>query len=274
MGDSARDRMLTAIRAWMIELERYPGWREWQRKRFGYTLYFDDPLPMPFQEGPGDFVFSREIEKQHAALLGYLGLLTTIESLKQCEYYFRRYPFNGLPVSRHDHITNICEMYFGRFYEFRERLKKYLNSVTEVVSNGRFKVGPYIKAFDRVFDQELRARHSVHHHERFEDIAINRVYLTDVISTGRTDDGGWRREHLVAYRKLANEWAQRVQRRSQLMEEFLEAVAEATVSNCRFLSDLLAANLPTSPSVTSASVDVGSDSKGIGPQQDSQRLRH
>ena len=254
MGDTARDRMGTAIRAWIAELENYPGWREWRRKRFGYTMYFDDPFPALVQEKLGDFKFSDEIEEQHAVAFGCLGLSETINALKESEYYFRGYPFRGLPVSRHSHITTVCEMYFGRFYEFRERLKKYLNAVAAIAPNGGFNVGAYIKAFDRMFGQELRARHSVHHQQRFEDIAIDRVFLTDVISTNRTEDRGWKKEHLAAYRKLANEWARRVRRRSQSMEEFLESVAGATLSNCSFLSDLLAANLPTSPSATSESV--------------------
>jgi hypothetical protein len=189
-----------------------------------------------------DFKFSEEVTKQHAVIYGYLRLSETINALKECEYYFRRYPFHGLPVSRHSHITNVCEMYFGRFYEFRERLKKYLNAVKMLAPAGSFDVGAYINSFDRAFDQELRARHSVHHDSRFDDIAIDRVFLTDVMSTSRTEDKGWKTEHLAAYRKLANEWARRVRRRSQSMEEFLEAVAGATLSNCSFLSDLVSAS--------------------------------
>jgi hypothetical protein len=38
--------------------------------------------------------------------------------------------------------------------------------------NHDLEVGKFIKNFDRVFDRELRARHSIHHHKRFEDVAI------------------------------------------------------------------------------------------------------
>jgi hypothetical protein len=242
MEDTARDRMGRTIRAWIEELESYPGWRGWQRKRLRHTMYFDDPFSELAQETLGDFSFLDEVEKQHAVVLGYLRLSETINALKECEYYFRRYPFRGLPVSRHSHITNVCEMYFGRFYEFRERLKKYLNDVAELAPNASFNVGAYVKGFDREFGRELRARHSVHHWQRFEDITIDRVFLTEIIST---DDRVGKREHLAAYRKLANEWAWRVRQRGQRMDQFLEAVAEATLANCSFLADLLAANLPT-----------------------------
>jgi hypothetical protein len=40
----------------------------------------------------------------------------------------------------------------------------------------------------------------------------------------------------VAYRKFTREWAQRVVRRGEKMNEFLEAIARATLSSCEFLS--------------------------------------
>jgi len=241
LGNTARDRILMAIDAWTAELKSYPGWKEWQRERIRHTLYFDDPYPASAQERLNDFKFSDEVEKQHSITYGFLGLSETITALKECEYYFRRYPFRGLPVSRSSHVTNVCEMYFGRFYEFRERLRKYLKAVAALAPASSIKIGAYIRAFDRIFDHEIRARHSVHHHHRFDDIAIDRVFLTDSLATNRAEDRERKKEHLAAYRKVANEWALRVQRRSQSIEEFLEAVAEATLSNCCFLSDLISA---------------------------------
>ena len=41
-------------------------------------------------------------------------------------------PFAAFQFYRHAHITNVCEMYFGRFYEFKERLKKYFNTIKAV----------------------------------------------------------------------------------------------------------------------------------------------
>ena len=241
MEKTQRDRMYNAIGAWLIELEDYPGWKDWRRKRITHTLYFDDPFPMPSENLEDEFNFSDEIEKQHAVVFQYLGLEQAIFSLKDCEFYFRRYPFRGLPVSHHNHITNICEMYFGRFYEFKEKLKKYFTAVKEAAPNHGLDIGAFIKLFEKTFDQELRARNSVHHHRRFEDIAIDRVFLMESFSTGH-EDKGWRQEHFTAYRKLAGEWAQRVRQRGAKMDEFLEATAAATLANCSFLSALLSAN--------------------------------
>jgi hypothetical protein len=234
MEKTHKDRMSSAIRAWIIDLDQYPGWRKWKHKQVGYTLHFDDPLFSHSHEKM--FVFSEEIERQHVVISQYIALQSTILSLKDCEYYFRRYPFpQKNEVSHHDHITNVCEMYFSRFYEFKERLKKYFNAVKVASPASNLDAGIAIKHFEKMFDQELRARNNIHHDSRFQDIAIDRVYLTGIVSAEPTGKG-WKVEHRTAYRKLAKEWAKRVQRRGKKMDEFMEAVAAISLSQCGFLT--------------------------------------
>jgi hypothetical protein len=175
-------QMLSAVSRWLEWLEEYPGWKEWNRRKLRLTLHQED-WDERAKGAPEESVFSVEVDKQHQVVFQYLGLYQTLQALIDCEYYFRRYPFNGLPVSHHDHLTNICEMYFGRFYEFRERLKKYLNAVNGTLKNKDLDVGALIKHFDKLFDDELRARNSVHHHQRFADAAIDRVYLATALFT-------------------------------------------------------------------------------------------
>ena len=55
------------------------------------------------------------------------------KNLRQCEFYFRRYPFRGMPVSKADHIRNICEMYFAQFYVMRSRIKTCLNLMSDLL---------------------------------------------------------------------------------------------------------------------------------------------
>jgi hypothetical protein len=234
MTETQRNRMSNAIRVWMKNLEDVAGWKEWRRKRVHKTLQFADPFLTEPQTMESNFVFSDMIEKQHAVVIQYLGLQQTIESLKECEYYFRRFPFRGLPVTRYGHITNVCEMYFSRFYEFRERTKKYFEAVKTAAPNHSLEIGKFIKLFDKTFYQELRARNGVHHHSRFEDIAIDHLLLTESISLNG-GDWGWKSEHMIAYRKLVGEWTQRVRDRGSKMDEFLEAIAAATLSACVFL---------------------------------------
>lgn len=234
MAETDRDRMSDAIRVWMVNHENEPGWKEWRQKRIASTLYFDDPFPLETQPAEEDFVFSDVIEKQHAVVIQYLYLQHTISTLKECEYYFRRFPFRGLPVTRYGHLTNVCEMYFSRFYEFKERMKNYFDAVKAAAPDHGLEIGKFIKLFEDTFKQELSARNSVHHHRRFEDIAIDRVFLTESISLN-DQDRRWKRGHMVAYRKVVDEWVQRVRVRSSRMDEFLEAIAKATLSTCTFL---------------------------------------
>lgn len=217
----------------MIDLNDYPGWKEWKRRQIANTLSFNDEFSRT--EKLGDFIFPENINKEHAVVLQYLGLVESIDLLKECEYYFRRYPFRGLPVSFHSHITNVCEMYFNRFYEFRERTKSYFKAVEAATPNVSVKAGAFIKAFDKEFDQELRARHRINHHRRFEDVSIDNVFLTGLL-TKRLEGKGLRHEHLAAYRKASREWAKRVRQRVSKMDEILEAIAAVTLVNCSFLS--------------------------------------
>lgn len=254
--------MLDAAVEWMKWLEDYPGWREWRSARVRHALYEDDFLPNSVEEQPHEFVFSDVVERQHSVVLQYLRLQQTTTSLKECEYYFRRFPFRGLPVTHSDHITNICEMYFGRFYEFRERLRKYLNALASAAPTHRIDVGRFIKVFDKEFDGELRARNSVHHHERFEDQAIDRVFLAHVASTGRSGNG-WEAERQAAYRKVTREWVARVRRRASKLDEFMEAAAQLTLISCDFLST------PTPPYVAKSQPpsDDQTLKPGAGPSQ-------
>lgn len=226
--------MLSAISLWMVDLEEYPGWREWNHQKVKKTLFSGDLPEGDVREGPDQFLFSEELELQHGVVFQFLGLHKTLDSLKACEYYFRRYPFRGLPVSHFDHLTNVCEMYFGRFYEFRERLKNYLNALDAALPDRKIDIGKFIKRFDKSFDQELRARNSVHHHQRFADLAIDRVFLADTLSA-QNADAVWLAERNAMYRAFTREWVDRVRRRSSAVDEFLEATARATLKFCDFL---------------------------------------
>ncbi|MDX9684330.1 hypothetical protein QMK56_22860 [Pseudomonas protegens] len=227
--------MLEAVYEWIDRLDSYPGWREWNRKKFDRALFDDEWLSDEGREPLDDFNFSAAVNEQYAVVYQYLGLHQTIHALRDCEYYFRRYPFRGLPVSHSDHITNVCEMYFGRFYEFRERLKNYLRALDASLPSHQVEVGKYIKLFDKEFDQEIRARNSVHHHQRFTDQSIDRIFLTHTLS--RVPTGiGWKEERERAYRKVTREWVARVRSRAAKIEEFLEATSAFALSHCGFLS--------------------------------------
>ncbi len=232
-SSTAKDRLSQAIRDWMQKMQEYPGWKEWKHSQIGYTLRFDDEF-MTAQRSSEDFKFSLELEKEHAVLTSYLELLSTVEALRDVEWYFRRFPFSGTPISRGSHLRYCCEMYFGRFYQFRERLKRLSFSVKDAAPDHGLDFGKFIKLFDKEFEQEIRERHGVHHHEAFDDVAISRIALLEI--TDRPDKRvPHKPPYQSHYRKTAKEWAERTKRRAKVLDKFVEAVAAALLRVCPFL---------------------------------------
>jgi len=229
----AQERISNAIRDWMHTLQEYPGWREWKRSQIGYTLNFDDDF-MPPKEAIEEFKFSPKLELEHAVVTSYMELVSTANALRDVEWYFRRYPFSHAPVSRESHLRYCCEMYFGRFYQFRERLKKLSKAVKNAVSDHGLDFGKLIKRFDKEFDQEIRARHGIHHHEAFDEVAISRIALLELTDTSSGPQRG-RKAYQTHYRKTANHWASRTRHNSKTLDQFVEAVADALLKVCPFL---------------------------------------
>lgn len=232
-SSSAQERMSYAVGDWIHKMQAYPGWHEWKRSQIGYTLNFDDEF-MHTEKFPEEFKFSLEIEREHAVLTLYLDLLSTANALRDVEWYFRRHPFSGAPVSRESHLRYVCEMYFGRFYQFRERLKGLSIAVKKLAPDHGLDFGKFIKTFDKEFDQEIRARHGIHHHVAFDEVAISRVALLEL--SGLSDESESRKRALQShYRKTAKDWALRAKRRSETLDHYVEAVAEALLKTCPFL---------------------------------------
>lgn len=173
----------------------------------------------------GDFSHLPEqgkIEQQEDAVLAsFIALYSILESMRQCEFYFRRYPFRNLPVSRTDHLRNICEMYFDRIYQFKERLKITLNMVKKlkgVEKDERF--GSLIRAFEKALDWELRQRNATHHTKRFEYDAIDQLGLIDILQ--QSEMAKVLPKQSLIYRKEANKWVTRVRSRVTTLESVLD----------------------------------------------------
>lgn len=233
-GNTAQERISNAIRDWMQKLQEYPGWGEWRRSQIRYMLNFDDEVRPPTQMRE-EFKFSPHLETEHAVVISYMELLSTANALRDVEWYFRRYPFSRAPVTRESHLRYCCEMYFSQFYQFRERLRVLSKAVKIAVPDHRLDFGKFIKAFDKEFARELRARNDVHHHEAFDDVAIARIALFELTDRGYVRDPR-KREYQYHYRKAANQWASRTRRRSKTLDQFVEAVADALLKTCPFLT--------------------------------------
>lgn len=200
--------IMDAISKWIETIDNIPGWKEWQRQKFIAVLAEAEDFPSLKEAMPEEFKFPPDISTQHEAVMSYLSLQGCLKSLEQCEFYFRRYPFAGLPVSKGDHLQNMCELYFSRFYEMKSRLKRCLNAVSATTA-APLNTGEVLKQFAKDFDQELRARNAIHHHDRFDDIAISGIGIADLFSS-KSDKRGWAVVAHMKYRRSSREWAERV----------------------------------------------------------------
>ncbi|NBB51723.1 hypothetical protein GVN24_25905 [Rhizobium sp. CRIBSB] len=167
--------MTSAIAAFIKMLDDYPGWREWNREKFGHTLHFDDDF-LRAEKRAAEFKFEHKIETQHTVIMRYIALLHTSAELGDLKYYFRRFPYRGTSITRYAHLSNCCELYFSRFFQYKERLKELFDAVDTAVDAHNLPVGKLIKAFDREFNAEIRERHAIHHRQRFEDLDISRLF--------------------------------------------------------------------------------------------------
>lgn len=232
------DRMFAATGTWMKKLDEVPGWREWNRQKLRATLSVDDPWLGDEKIKLNHFQLPEPINREHAVVMSYYGLVTSLSSLRDCEYYFRRYPFRGLPVSHHDHLRYTCEMYFGRFYEFSERIKVASDVVHAALPGTKVPFGDLIKNFGKRFKAELKERNSVHHNDRFEDIRLDNIGIIFTAAAGENEPTHLMRRMRNSYREATREWAERVRRRSKHVEEYLEAVATLMLDHCTFLGDI------------------------------------
>lgn len=130
-------------------------------------------------------------------------------------------------------------MYFSRIYEFSERMKVCLNAVNGTIDDYNLDTGAAIRAFAKDFRQELTVRNSIHHKSHFEDLILERVSITGLIS--RSDAGTieplWNIVHRQAYRQMQKEWTERIRRRSQRARVYLDAVADAMKKHCAWLRE-------------------------------------
>jgi hypothetical protein len=228
------EQLTGKIGKWIEDIST-PEFRQFKRKQIAYTIVdgFDRENLV---EPPAEFAFSNVVERQHVLVMSFLELKSSSNALTLCEYYFRRYPFRGLPVSREEHIKNICELYLGQFYIIKNRIKVVFKRIREAYPHVATDFGSLIRAYDKEFNQELRARNKVSHHLSFEDLEIDRVMLTGMMSSTEGDEGKtWMREHLRAYRAASKEWSTRAKQRSASVQRFVDAVAKCILDHATFL---------------------------------------
>jgi hypothetical protein len=181
-------------------------------------FYKPDEVPVVAED------ISVEDERSYAVIMGFLGLAQMVTCIGQCQFYFRRFPFRGLNVSRSDHLRNCCEMYFDRVIQYRDRLKRSLNLCKEEGAVDSPEVSRILKIFDRAFSWEHRQRNQTHHHDRFDYEELNQLGLAEMIGKTLPDEVQWMLNPQRLYRKAANQWVERIQSRVEALDRLTEHV--------------------------------------------------
>jgi uncharacterized protein DUF4279 len=227
--------LMDRIAKW-IEAISTTEFKEYNRKKLAYMAAGDFEREHGIVDKYSAFSFGEPIDTQHELVISYLHLNQAVNVLSQSQFYFRRYPFGRLGVSREDHARNICEFYFAQFYIIESRLKICLNKLKSITSPAPLNVGKIIKLFNKEFDQELKMRNGVTHHVPFDDIDLDRLFITRILAESPHLKGkGWEQEHLSHYREFASRWSKRAQRRSEDVQVYLEAVASLMLGHAPFL---------------------------------------
>jgi hypothetical protein len=163
---------------------------------------------------------------------GMLALHLMIISLEECEYYFKKYPFKGIGISRADHLRNICEMYFDRVVQFKDRLKTTMNVANKLGPDNPMPVGKMLKIFEKSFGWEIRRRNFTHHHGRFSNQAIEKLSLVNLLS--HHPEMHQMIPETFTYRQEVKEWIQRLKLSAGKLYQILEWVSDHVVKNIVF----------------------------------------
>lgn len=187
-------------------------------------VFFKGIIPADETPPPGEDV--SEVETTIFRIIeSYTNLAQMVPAVRQCEYYFRRFPFSELPVTRNDHLRNVCEMYFDRVMQFRDRLKVSLNICKDYKVIDNNEVSRLIKLFNRVFAFEHKSRNTTHHLVRFDYDDLNQLGMVELIGHSFPAEIASLLTPRSLYRKAAAQWVQRVRTRSEGLGQIVEYVA-------------------------------------------------
>jgi hypothetical protein len=131
----------------------------------------------------------------------------TLTRANNIEYFLRRYPFSGTPITKVDHLRISIEIYFNEVYIYRCRLK-------DMFSNAQNAFGHKVQDFwimfrhvDKNLKNILRSRNWNVHHRRFEDDDTDMLTLLEILSAR---DETFRSDLTFACRRVRQKWAKYV----------------------------------------------------------------
>ena len=230
--NDVRELAMSAVSGWLTQYIEIPGFRDWKNQSMVATLTNDiDDQQLVIKPFP----HSDEVISEHRVISSYLNLVTALQDIAEMEYYFRRYPFSGLPVSRANHLRHTCEAFFSKIYIFEERLTQTLNEIQRVTLPQKLNVSGIKKAFQKSFRKDLRERNDIHHHVPYKDVELDQISMINLLQYAPTADFCGEELERLRYRQVSKDWVLRVRSRTNAASRFVDAVGSAMLQHCDFL---------------------------------------
>lgn len=232
---TAQEQLFTKITRWLTNLTQYPGFSEWKGKQLVSTV-LTARFPNFRIESLPDFHFDDNIESEIEIIQGYLKVISSLYAIRECEFYFRKYPFGGRNVSRESHVVTCCEIFLSRIFQFRERWIRQLKKIDRNIKPKNVPVGLLTKAFDEKFGHLKDERNRIHHEESYYDLQTKAVGLSDLFQNG-TEDLAFLRVRNSEYLRIRRSWVKTVRDSSDILDVFLGALATIMLEKCKFLNE-------------------------------------
>lgn len=156
----------------------------------------------------------------------FITICDTMNAAKQCEFYFRRFPYKGIEITKSDHIRNISEMYLGRVYEIHEKIVQFLNKLQELKPKTPIDIGKFSKDFKKSFHWEFKERGLAVHNQRFTETALNKLGTSLLL--GKFFDPVYETVAEETFAQLKHKWVKRVKSQSKSFDQILEEVSRIT----------------------------------------------
>jgi hypothetical protein len=160
-------------------------------------------------------------EKKYHFIMSFLEVEGTLQRMNDLEYYFRRYPFAGTPVTKIDHIRISIEIYLNEIYIYRCRIKNLLNSTQDACGS---KIETFWRAFKQIdggLKDVTRTRNWNVHNRRFSDDDINLLDLLNLLS-GRGELFEMQLD--FAYKEIRKKWVALVRRNAEELTKAFESI--------------------------------------------------
>lgn len=232
-AEQARKDLQPLLTVWLESLMQVDGFADWKNKDIITTITRGLGEDGDNDDGE-DFPMPDHIVSEHKIVSGYIDLERACLDIRQCEYYFRRFPFHGLPVSHDDHLRNCCELYLNKVGQFRFRLEKQLKTLKRL-KRGAVPSEEIVNAFRRQFASLLSERNAIHHEKTYDDLELKSVSLGNLLSIGN-NGSPFVEFRKIAYRRNVKAWVKRIQEAHDAIEVYVGITAAVMIERCHFLN--------------------------------------